>query len=1074
MVLRGRTRPAASVALRDLTESAASSARRPAARSGFEIHGRSRVPAFDAEFSQFTHRPTGARHLHLDMPVEDCAFLMGFLTPAPDSSGLTHVLEHLVLCGSERYPCRRAFFAMLGRTLSTTMNAMTTEDCTAYHFATRSLADFENLLSVYLDAAFFPCLDRLDFDQEACRVEIEDAGGDREVPVRRGVVLSEMRGLMNEPEQQLQQALNRCLFPAAAYRFNAGGDPWEIPTLDYETLKAYHRRHYRPGNAVFLSAGSLRPEWVQVRLQELALARLSHREPTAASASVSIHAPPIEAPTRSVVRYPVVCAEDREPPGASVALAWRLGDTSDPMADARAQLLSRCLLEQGDAPLRRALLEAPGSAGAVLASNGVQATRRRLVFQCGVHGCDSATAGEIESRVLAAIDGVARDGLDPSLVDGALAQMERELRERHDRRYPSALKPLVRMLPAALYGGDPASAVDVTPALATVRAETRSREDVGELVRRSLRDNPERVSVIAIPDPAAGRRLQAIDRARLVRAYGPSCRQARNRITERSRALRRRQESVAGESSLPRLDLDAIGPPREPPELRAMPAVGLPEAYCRIPSGESSPNRIGGPSGKPFAKARRGSGESTEAGRPAESAGSGSIWVSRGPTGGLVYVRLAIDMSEFDPDRLDDTGLLGDILPESAHGGLASWDTRARIARTCDHLSVEPRLLARAAPEIDGSDVAAPQAVLLLSARARACDEVALLDVLADAKLDARFERDPRAAAAKARARRSKDLVRNGHLHAERVAAACLDSWNAVAERWEGPSALAILARAIEGDDEGKPLAERLHRVHQALAAARYHLQIVRDAEDGSIRISDTVGRNRLPGAAPAKDVAASSSNSLTGMESETRKGSVGRSSARSEPEAFAWVMDGPVNYCARVFPAVTADHPDAGPISVLAAFLGGDRLQRTIRERGGAYGAGARYCDRTATLRMFSYRDPRLSETLRDFEREIERLRREPPEGRRLEEAILRAVREIDRPRAFQIAAYERFLDELQGRGAEGTQPLRASVLRTDSEQLREVADRYLGSTMGCTGVIAGTGHEGDLDRLGIPWRRL
>ena len=1060
--------------MRDPTESTAFPDRRPAARSSFEIHRRTRVPAFDAELTQCFHRPTGARHLHLEIPVEDCAFLMGFLTPAPDSSGLTHVLEHLVMCGSERYPCRRAFFAMLGRTLSTTMNALTTEDCTAYHFATRSLADFENLLSVYLDAAFFPRLDRLDFYQEACRVEIEDAGDGRGVPVRRGVVLSEMRGLMNEPEQQLRQALNRLLFPVSPYRFNAGGDPWEIPALGYETLKAYHRRHYHPGNAVFLSAGSLRPEWVQVRLHDLALARLSRRDSSAAAPPASIHVPPIETPARATVRYPVVSAEDRESPGASVALGWRLGDTSDPMAGARAQLLARCLLEQGDAPLRRALLDAPGSPGALLASNGVQATGRRLVLQCGVHGCDADTAGEIESRVLAAIDGVARGGLDPSLVDGALAQIERELRERHDRRYPFALKLLVRMLPATLYGGDPAGAVDALPALAAVRAETRSRDDVGALVRRCLRDNPERVSVIAIPDSAAGRRLEAEDRAGLARTYGSSCRQARNRIAERARALRRRQDSAAGESSLPGLDLEAIGPAREPPELLALPAACLPEAYRRISSEKAGSHRVGGETGHPFAPVRRDPGESAEDGRAAESAGSASIRVSRGPTGGLVYVRLAIDMSGLDPDRLDDIGLLGDILPESAHGGRASGDTRARIARICDQLSVEPWLLARTPPGTGGCDAAAPRAALLLSARARACDEAALVDVLADAKLDARFDRDARTAAAGARARRSKDLARNGHLHAERVAAARLDAWNAVAERWQGPSALAMLDRAIEGDGEGERLEERLHRVHRALAAAPHHLQIVRDREHGASGSSGAVRRDNPPGAPPAESTATCPSKSSAGTEPARREGPVGRRLARSEPKVAAWVVDGPVNYCARVFPAVAAHHPDAGPISVLAAFLGGDLLQRAVRERGGAYGAGARYCDRTATLRMFSYRDPRLWETFRDFELEIERLRREPPAGRRLEEAILRAVRQIDRPRAFQIAARERFLDELQGRSAEDAGALRASVLGTGPERLREVAERYVGPDMGSIGVLAGTGREGDLDRLGITWRCL
>ena len=144
------------------------------------------------------------------------------------------------------------------------------------------------------------------------------------------------------------------------------------------------------------------------------------------------------------------------------------------------------------------------------------------------------------------------------------------------------------------------------------------------------------------------------------------------------------------------------------------------------------------------------------------------------------------------------------------------------------------------------------------------------------------------------------------------------------------------------------------------------------------------------------------------------------------------------------------------------------------MRERGGAYGAGARYCGRTGTVRMFSYRDPRLGQTLRDFDGALEALRRHPPEGRRLEEAILRAVREIDKPKAFQIDALERYLDELQGRGSEGGRPLRASVLGAEPGRLREVAERYLSPERGCAGVLAGAGREAELDRLEMPWRRL
>ena len=1049
------------------------SAIRSPARPRFECRYRARVAALDGELTQYVHAPTGARHFHLDAPLDDNAFLMAFRTPAPDSSGLTHILEHMVLCGSERYPCRRAFFAMLGRTLSTTMNAATTEDRTTYHFATRNLSDYENLLSVYVDAAFFPRLDRLDFEQEGCRVEIDAGSGEGNAPERRGVVLSEMRGVMSEPEPQLEQALNRSLFSGAPYRFNAGGDPRAIPALEYETLKAYHRRHYRPANAIFLSAGPLRPEWLHDRLRELALDRLSRRRPESGPCSGPPELPPFRAPARSVAHYPADCAGDREPAGAGVALGWRLGKTSEPIEAVRAQFLAACLLADGDAPLHRALVEASGSPAVAFASNAVQATRPRLAFRCGVHGCDPDLAGEIEARVMAAVDGVARHGLDPAHVDGALARIEREQRERHDPRFPFPLKLLTRILPVALYGGEPAAALDIPAALAALRTETRSRSDVAALVRRCLRDNPERVTVTAIPDPADARRLDAEDRAALARAYGPSCRQARRRLVERSRALRRRQESTSGEASLPRLGLDRIGPAPERPELVALPADNPPPSVRRrregagtAETGSSAESRSGG----------RGPAVAVEASRPAEVVAGPQVWLSRGPTGGLVYARLAVDIPGLGIEELDDVGLLGEILPESGHGGLGPDETRARIARYCDRVAVEPWTLARVAPAADGSGAAAPRAVLLFSARARAADEDMLVQILADAHLGARFDGGARAAAARAHARRRHDLIRNGHLHAERVAGARRDPWAAVAERWHGPSALAILARAAEAGNADEPLAERLHHVHRALAAAPCRLQIVRDRDNPSNREPDRASAGsaaEMP--APAIHAGPGAPAPAHGTGPGDRELPARTRTAPSRASATgAWIVEGPVNYCARVFPAVAANHPDAGPLAVLATFLGGDLLQRAVRERGGAYGAGARYCARTCTVRMFSYRDPRLAETLRDFEGALESLCRHPPQGRGLEEAILRTVREIDRPKAFQVDALERYLDELQDPGPQGSLSLRASVLGAEPGRLRDVAQRYLTPDRGCDGVLAGAGREAELDRLGLPWRRL
>ena len=1053
------------------------SATRSSARPQFECRYRARVPALDGELTQYVHAPTGARHFHLDAPLDDNAFLMAFRTPAPDSSGLTHILEHMVLCGSERYPCRRAFFAMLGRTLSTTMNAGTTVDHTTYHFATRNLSDYENLLSVYVDAAFFPRLDRLDFEQEGCRVEIDAGNGEGNAPERRGVVLSEMRGVMSEPERQLEQALNRSLFSGAPYWFNAGGDPRAILALEYGTLKAYHRRHYRPANAIFLSSGPLRPEWLHDRLRDLALDRLSCRRPESGPGSGPPELPPLRAPARSVVHYPANCAGDSEPAGAGVALGWRLGKTSEPIEAVRAQFLAACLLADGDGPLHRALLEASGSPAVAFASNAVQAMRPRLALRCGAHGCDPDLAGKIEARVMAAVDGVAHHGLDPAHVDGALARIEREQRERHDPRFPFPLKLLTRILPVALYGGDPVAALDIPAALAALRNETRSPRDVAALVRRCLRDNPERATVTAIPDPAAARRLDAEDRAALERAYGPSRRQARRRLVERSRALRRRQESASGESSLPRVGLGRIGPPRERPELVTLP-IGGPLSPTRhrqegtetAGTGPSAESRSGGPARTNFDAA-----VAVEASRPAEAAPP-RVMLSRGPTGGLVYARLAVDIPGLGIEELDDVGVLAEVLPESGHCSLGPDETRARIARYCDRVAVEPWTLARVAPAADGSGAAAPRAVLLFSARARAADEDMLVQIVADAHLRRPIRRrrpgrrgkgpcasparppPQRPSPCRARRRGAARPVGGGSGALARPERA-RDSGSGgggrerrrAARRTSAPGPPRARRRAVPAPDRPRPrhpvergTGSRLGRVCRRNAGTGHPCRAGRTGPDAWNRARGP----RASGPHPRRAVSRFRHRRLD-------RGRAGQ-----------LLREG--------LPAVVANHPDAGPLAVLAAFLGGDLLQRAVRERGGAYGAGARYCARTCTVRMFSYRDPRLAGTLHDFDGALESLCRHPPQGRSLEEAVLRAVREIDRPKAFQVDALERYLDELQGSGPEGSLSLRASVLGAEPGRLRDVAQRYLTSDRGCDGVLAGAGREAELDRLGLPWRRL
>ena len=189
------------------------------------------VASLNLEVQEYEHIQTGAKHFHLAAAQEEKVFLVAFRTMPQDSTGVAHILEHTALCGSERFPVRDPFFMMTRRSLNTFMNAFTSSDWTAYPFASLNQKDFNNLLDVYLDAAFFSRLDPMDFAQEGHRVEFAEPNNPESDLVYKGVVFNEMKGAMSSPTSTLWQTFTKYLFPETTYHHNSGGEPASIPDL---------------------------------------------------------------------------------------------------------------------------------------------------------------------------------------------------------------------------------------------------------------------------------------------------------------------------------------------------------------------------------------------------------------------------------------------------------------------------------------------------------------------------------------------------------------------------------------------------------------------------------------------------------------------------------------------------------------------------------------------------------------------------------------------------------------------------------------------------------------------------
>src|SRR3989440_7005252 len=204
-----------------------------------------RVPLerLEGAYLELEHQATGARHVHIECPDDNNGFAVFFPTPPSDSTGVAHILEHVVLAGSERFPVRDPFFSMTRRSLSTFMNALTGSDWTMYLYSTRNAKDFRNLLDVYPDATFFPRLSEDSFKQERIRFEFEDPGDPRSGLRYKGVVFNEMKGALATPGAAMDRAMRRSLLRGVPYEHESGGDPQDIPNLTWQQLKQFHAHH---------------------------------------------------------------------------------------------------------------------------------------------------------------------------------------------------------------------------------------------------------------------------------------------------------------------------------------------------------------------------------------------------------------------------------------------------------------------------------------------------------------------------------------------------------------------------------------------------------------------------------------------------------------------------------------------------------------------------------------------------------------------------------------------------------------------------------------------------------------
>lgn len=551
---------------------------------GFAVERCETVPELDSDAYVLRHTVSGARLLYLACDDENKAFAIGFKTPPADSTGVFHILEHSVLCGSAKFPVKEPFVDLIKSSMQTFLNAMTYPDKTIYPVATTNEQDLYNLMDVYLDAVFNPAIYTKPtiFEQEGWHYELDlpegaEGEGDgnpaslREGTLRyNGVVFNEMKGALSDPMSVLDDAVNAALYPDTAYAHESGGDPRAIPALTYEQFLDTHARHYNPSNSYITLYGDLDVDRALAFLDERYLSQPSAASRRMDAAVAAGEDPSTLAPNPPGVQTPVTCEYKRvematTPENALVGLGLVLGSALDRKRTIAADILFEALLGSNEAPVKKTILAA-GLGGNVVSYTAAESLQPYELIM--LQNAQPGVARELRRVFQDACRDLCEHGVPRERLEAIISSNEYDLRQR-DYGIADGVAIACDALSTWLYDDDAATlALKYGPVYEELRSELDGTY-FEDLLRELVLENDHMALVELVPvDAAEGSEgAEAIELAAKRDAMTDS---ELADVVERTAALRAAQEAEdtpEDKATLPRLRVSDIGEARPEPPL---------------------------------------------------------------------------------------------------------------------------------------------------------------------------------------------------------------------------------------------------------------------------------------------------------------------------------------------------------------------------------------------------------------------------------------------------------------------------------------------------------------------------
>ena len=512
----------------------------------YELQKEEDLPGIQAKGYLMRHKKSGARVLLVENNDENKVFSIGFRTPPSDSTGVPHIMEHSVLCGSKNFPAKDPFVELVKGSLNTFLNAMTYPDKTVYPVASCNDKDFQNLMHVYMDAVLHPNIYQHEeiFRQEGWSYKLDSLDDKLEY---NGVVYNEMKGAFSSPEGVLDRVVLNTLFPDTSYANESGGDPEVIPELTYEQFLDFHRKYYHPSNSYIYLYGDMDME---EKLKWLDLEYLSKYEEIQVDSKIKYQEPFAEVVEKEIAYS--IASDESESENTYLSYNKVIGTSLDRELYLAFQILDYALLSAPGAPLKKALTDA-GIGKDIMGSydNGLY----QPIFSVIAKNAEKSQKDIFVETVEDVLRTLVTDGIDKKALEAGINYHEFRYREADFGNYPKGLMYGLQMMDSWLYDDEkPFIHIEALDTFEFLKKQVQT-DYYEQLIQKYLLDNTHGAIVVVKPERGRTARMEK-ELEEALQAYKTSLsKEEQERLVERTKALEAYQSEPDAEEDLERIPI---------------------------------------------------------------------------------------------------------------------------------------------------------------------------------------------------------------------------------------------------------------------------------------------------------------------------------------------------------------------------------------------------------------------------------------------------------------------------------------------------------------------------------------